>query len=93
MAREPRYKQAATKYSRLFRQLYGVPMETAAFWLDHVMEHGGDYMRSAGQEMPLYQFLMLDVVLLLVSVMAAVVTLVSVCVCRLQVLLQNEDEI
>ena len=81
VAREPRYKQAATKYSRLFRKLYGVPMETAAFWLDHVMEHGGDYMRSAGQEMPLYQFLMLDVVLLLVSVMAAVVTLVSVCVC------------
>ncbi|XP_076454228.1 UDP-glucuronosyltransferase 1-2-like [Babylonia areolata] len=63
VANEPRYKQAVVKRSRLFRELYGIPMETAAYWLDHVMEYGGDYMRSAGQQMPLYQYLLLDVFL------------------------------
>ena len=83
VAREPGYKQAVTKYSRLFRQLYGTPMETAAFWLDHVMEHGGDYMRSAGQEMPFYQFLLLDVLLFLVSVLALAAGALGCCCCFL----------
>nr|KAG5713514.1 hypothetical protein BaRGS_025062 [Batillaria attramentaria] len=41
VAREPRYKAAIRKASRLFRQQFGVPMEEAARWLDHVMEYGG----------------------------------------------------
>ncbi|XP_076458525.1 UDP-glucuronosyltransferase 2B33-like [Babylonia areolata] len=61
VAQEPGYKQAISKASTLFRQQYGVPMQEAAKWLDHVMQHGGGYMRYAGQKMPLYQFLALDV--------------------------------
>ena len=66
VATEPRYRDTVSKLSRLFKQQYGVPMETAAFWLDHVMEYGGEYMRSAGQQMPFYQFILLDVVLFFV---------------------------
>ncbi|XP_076457769.1 2-hydroxyacylsphingosine 1-beta-galactosyltransferase-like [Babylonia areolata] len=78
VANEPRYNQAVVKRSRLFRELYGVPMETAAYWLDHVMEYGGDYMRSAGQQMPLYQYVLLDVFLFILAVLALVVGFVCV---------------
>ncbi|KAL8585730.1 hypothetical protein ACOMHN_056359 [Nucella lapillus] len=61
VAQDPGYKLAISKASTLFRQQYGSPKEEAAKWLDHVMEHGGEYMRYAGQKMPLYQFLGLDV--------------------------------
>ncbi|XP_076441020.1 UDP-glucuronosyltransferase 2B4-like [Babylonia areolata] len=83
VANEPRYKQAVVKRSRLFRELYGVPMETAAYWLDHVMEYGGDYMRSAGQQMPLYQYLLLDVFLFILCVVALTVGLLCVCITTL----------
>ncbi|KAK7491881.1 hypothetical protein BaRGS_00016900 [Batillaria attramentaria] len=56
VATDPRYKQAISTASELFRIEFGVPMERAAFWLDHVMKYGGAYMRSAGQEIPYYQF-------------------------------------
>ncbi|KAL8614773.1 hypothetical protein ACOMHN_017754 [Nucella lapillus] len=75
VANEPRYKQAVVKYSHLFKELYGVPMETAAYWLDHVMEYGGDYMRSAGQQMPLYQYMLLDVFVFILCVLAVTVGL------------------
>ncbi|XP_076455912.1 UDP-glucuronosyltransferase 2A2-like [Babylonia areolata] len=76
VANEPRYKQAVAKRSRLFRELYGVPTETAAYWLDHVMEYGGDYMRSAGQQMPFYQYVLLDVFIFILCVAALVVVVI-----------------
>ncbi|KAL8603855.1 hypothetical protein ACOMHN_049674 [Nucella lapillus] len=78
VASEPRYKQAVVKCSRLFKEVYGLPMETAAYWLDHVMEYGGDYMRSAGQQMPLYQYVLLDVFLFILCVLALTVGLLCV---------------
>lgn len=55
------YKESITRASHLFRVEFGVPAERAAFWLDHVMLYGGAYMRSGGQEIPLYQFYLMDV--------------------------------
>ncbi|KAL8603845.1 hypothetical protein ACOMHN_049664 [Nucella lapillus] len=77
---EPRYKQAVVKYSRLFKEVNRLPMETAAYWLDHVMEYGGDYMRSAGQQMPLYQYVLLDVFLFILCVLALTVGLLYACI-------------
>ena len=80
VATEPSYKENVSKLSRLFKQQYGVPMETAAFWIDHVMEYGGGYMRSAGQEMPFYQYILMDVILFIVLVVAISVGLIYVLV-------------
>lgn len=55
VARNPAYKGNISKASELFREQFDVPADRAAYWLDHVMQHGGDYMRSAGQRMPLWQ--------------------------------------
>ena len=85
VAREPRYRQAITKASLLFRELFGVPMDRAAWWLDHVMRHSGGYMRSAGQDIPLYQLMLLDVflfVLAVVVVVAVVVYCIVKATCR-----------
>ncbi|CAG5130365.1 unnamed protein product [Candidula unifasciata] len=58
---ESKYTGNMKKASRLYRELYKVSMKEAAFWLDHVMTYGGNYMRSSSQKMPLYQFMLLDV--------------------------------
>lgn len=72
VASEPRYKETIAKASRLFRQQFGVPMEEAARWLDHVMEYGGKYMRAASQDIPFYQYIMLDVILLFLGIVHVV---------------------
>ncbi|KAI8770709.1 UDP-glucuronosyltransferase 1-1 [Biomphalaria glabrata] len=61
VAYDPKYRNNIQKASMLFKELYKVPSKEAAYWFDHVMRYGGDYMRSPGQEMPFYQFLLLDV--------------------------------
>lgn len=73
------YKASLSRASALFRELYDVPVTSAVYWLEHVMEHGGGHMRSAGQRMPLYQFLLLDVLAFLASVTAFV--MVAFCCC------------
>ena len=45
VATQTRYKRAISAASSLFRIELGVPAERAAFWLDHVMQHGASHMR------------------------------------------------
>ncbi|KAI8770860.1 UDP-glucuronosyltransferase 1-8, partial [Biomphalaria glabrata] len=61
IADDPKYRNNIQKASKLFKELYKVPSKEAAFWFDHVMKYGGSYMRSSGQQMPLYQYLLVDV--------------------------------
>lgn len=75
VAGNPKYKQAISAASRLFRQQYHVPMDEAAFWLEHVMQYGGAYMRSSGHDMPLYQFLLFDVIGFLVVCALTIATI------------------
>lgn len=85
VAGSTKYKSAISAASRLFRQEYNLPMNEAAFWLDHVMEYGGAYMRSSGHDMPLYQFMLIDVIAFLVTCCLLALALVSallVIVCR-----------
>ncbi|XP_059155332.1 UDP-glucuronosyltransferase 2B15-like [Physella acuta] len=69
------FKTNIEKASKLFKELYKVPSKEAAYWIDHVMKYGGDYMRSSGQEMPLYQFLLLDVIAFIAAVLSGVVVI------------------
>ncbi|XP_076468962.1 2-hydroxyacylsphingosine 1-beta-galactosyltransferase-like [Babylonia areolata] len=72
------YKDSISKASEIFQIEFGVPMERAAFWLDHVMKYGGAYMHSAGQEMPFYQFLGLDVLFCYFAVFLVILLVPSV---------------
>ncbi|CAL1544432.1 unnamed protein product [Lymnaea stagnalis] len=75
VAYNPKYKNNIQKASTLFKELYKVPMKEAAYWFDHVMKYGGDYMRSSGQEMPMYQFLLLDVMAFLTGIILTILSL------------------
>lgn len=48
------------------------PLETAIYWVEYVARHkGAPFMRSAAVGMPLYKYLLLDVIAFLLAVFAA----------------------
>jgi len=55
------FKKRVTKASEIFRSQAQSPLEKATFWIEHVCQFGGDHLRSAGDDLPLYSYLMLDV--------------------------------
>jgi len=55
------YKERVMKASAIFRSQAQSPVEKAVFWIEHVCQFGGDHLRSAGNDLPLYSYLMLDV--------------------------------
>ena len=55
------YKERVTKASAIFGSQAQSPVEKAVFWIEHVCQFGGDHLRSAGNDLPLYSYLMLDV--------------------------------
>ncbi|BFZ00666.1 hypothetical protein BsWGS_03705 [Bradybaena similaris] len=67
-----KYTENIKKASRLYRELYKIPKQESAYWLDHVMKYGGNYMRSPGQQMPWYQLLVLDVIAFLLAIVIAI---------------------
>ncbi|CAG5132312.1 unnamed protein product, partial [Candidula unifasciata] len=81
-----KYAENMKKASRLYRELYKLPKHEAAYWLDHVIKFGGDYMRSSGQQMPWYQILVLDVIAFLIIIVVFILlvfyVLINIC-CRL----------
>ncbi|XP_070188058.1 2-hydroxyacylsphingosine 1-beta-galactosyltransferase-like isoform X2 [Littorina saxatilis] len=83
IAQDSQYKQSIAKASTLFRSQYGVPMHEAAKWLAHVMQYGGEYMRSQGQRIPRYQFMMLDVMAFVFVVGAVTSLMLYFCVRKL----------
>ncbi|BFZ10334.1 hypothetical protein BsWGS_13372 [Bradybaena similaris] len=59
-------KAKVSTASEIYRQLYKNPRQEAAFWLDHVMRYGGEYMRYSGQKIPMTLFIM-DYVLVFIT--------------------------
>ncbi|CAL1543779.1 unnamed protein product [Lymnaea stagnalis] len=85
VAESDKYRGSIKRASEFFRMLYKAPDQAAAFWINHVMEHGGRYMKSAAQDMPVYQFLVLDgfgVVVATIVIVVAVLSLLCWCGCR-----------
>ena len=55
------YKEKITHASAIFNSQSMSPRQRAAFWIEHVLEYGGDHLRAHALEMPAYQYLMLDI--------------------------------
>ncbi|XP_066998498.2 UDP-glycosyltransferase UGT5 [Anabrus simplex] len=59
----PSYRENAQRLSRLFRDRPQSALETAVYWTEYVIRHGGaPHLRSAAVDMPLYQYLLFDVI-------------------------------
>lgn len=63
-----RFKEAMMHHSAIYHDRPQRPVERAAFWIEHVIKHGGDYMRSPVNDLVWYQHYLLDVVCFLTGV-------------------------
>ncbi|XP_066270879.1 UDP-glucuronosyltransferase 2C1-like [Branchiostoma lanceolatum] len=67
------YRKTAARLSRLYRDQPQSPMERAAWWIEHVIKHGGlPHLRARAVDLPFYQYYLLDVAACLLAVCSAV---------------------
>ena len=56
------YGDNIKRRSAILRDEPLVGPEKAAHWIEHVLKHGSEHLRSPAMDLPLYRFLMLDVI-------------------------------
>ncbi|XP_069681751.1 UDP-glycosyltransferase UGT5-like [Periplaneta americana] len=73
----PSYTENAKRTSRIFRDRPMSPMDTAIYWTEYVIRHhGAPHLRTAGADLPLYQYLLLDVIAVLLAGVLAVLFII-----------------
>ncbi|XP_066998491.2 UDP-glycosyltransferase UGT5 [Anabrus simplex] len=66
---QPSYRENARRLSQLFHDRPQSALDTAVFWTEYVIRHrGAPHLRSAAVDLPLYQYLLLDVIAFLLLV-------------------------
>ncbi|KAJ3642483.1 hypothetical protein Zmor_025265 [Zophobas morio] len=67
----PRYARNAKKRSKLFHDRLVGPMETAVYWVEYVIRHGGaSHLKVAGVDLPWYKYMLLDVGVCILTTLA-----------------------
>jgi len=69
------YKNRVTKASEIMKTDIQNPLEKTIWWIEHLVQFGGEHLQSAGNELAWYQYWMFDVLL----VLSLAVTSVSLC--------------
>ena len=65
-----------TKYSKIFRDAPQHPAEVGANWMEFVLRHGGGrHLRSAALDLHSFQYLLIDVILVITIVCSIVMLL------------------
>ncbi|XP_044254651.1 UDP-glycosyltransferase UGT5-like isoform X1 [Tribolium madens] len=73
---DPQFQKQAKELSARFRDRPLPPLETAIYWVEYVARHrGAHHMRTAAVDMPLYKYLLLDVIAFLLLVAGLVFAL------------------
>ena len=80
------YSDTIKEASEIYRSKPQTSKEKATFWLEHILRYGGKYLRSKALDIPLYQYLLLDVFafvlfLFLLSIISVII-FINIC-CRL----------
>jgi hypothetical protein len=75
------YKEIVHKTSMILKDMPS-GRETAAFWIDHVIKHGGAHLRSHAVDMPFYKYFMLDILVVL-CIAVSVIIAIAVMICKL----------
>ena len=57
------YNSNIQRASQIYHDRPLTACQNAVYWIEHVIKFGGKHLRSYGQDMPLYQFWMLDILL------------------------------
>ena len=58
----PEYTAKVNKASAILKSERVPAIQEAAFWINHVLEFGGDHLRSYAQDIPLWKYLCLDII-------------------------------
>lgn len=67
---EPKYKQAVSKLSDLYRDRPMSPMKTAIFWIEYVVKHkGADHLKYQGRYLTWWQVQSLDIYLVILGLL------------------------
>jgi len=81
------YADNVLSASVVFRSRPQNPRQRAAWWIDHVIQHGGAHLRSHALDIAWYEYLMLDLLVVcllipLVLMTSAVTALICCCMQR-----------
>ena len=66
------YTKNVKRLSAIFRDRPMTPADRAAFWVNHVIKHGGDYMRTPYHELSFIQYHLIDVIAFITCIVAIV---------------------
>lgn len=77
------YSSNIQKGSAIFRSSHLDPRKRALHWIEHVMQYGGEHLRSYALDMPWYQYLMLDVGLCYLCILSVILVLIPWCLMHL----------
>ena len=72
------YRKNVKLASRIFRDRPDTPRQRAVYWIEHVLKYGSRHLRSHANDLPLYQYWMLDI-LIIMSACLTVVIVIFVC--------------
>lgn len=73
-----RYQKAAEHISKLFKDRPSPPLETAIYWVEYVIRYNGaPHLRSAGADLPWYQYYLIDVFAVIIVVLGTVLYFVA----------------
>lgn len=84
------YLENIQRGSAIFKDRPQTPQERAVWWVEHVLRHGGKHLHSFALDMPWYEYLMLDMLLVLVILPVVVATSLLTC-CAVWLLSQRRS--
>ena len=58
--------------------------EKSSFWIEHVLKYGSDHLKSGATDLPLYAYLMLDILLAVSAAVLVVVIVITLLLMSLQ---------
>ena len=73
MAGNNSYQTKIEKLSRIYRSRPMSAKQRAVYWIEHVLEYGGDHLMSSALDMPWYEYLMLDIAALIITIMIIII--------------------
>lgn len=87
---DPQYKRKALEVSKKFRDNPIHPLEEASFWIEYVAKYkGAPFLKSYGASMPLYEYLMLDILGCVLAALAVVIVVPLVIIRKLKRLISK----
>jgi glucuronosyltransferase len=78
------YRINVRRLSEIWRDEPMIGREKAGFWINHVIKYGGAHLRSPSLDQSVYEFLMLDILAVLLIVCLVFAVLIVIC-CNLLV--------